>query len=154
MQRSLPVCWCGAFLHFSLSAFHSFPLFLPSLCPGLRFRLAHWCFRSFFFFFSFNCDDFFFPHIFPDSSNGTGKRQQNQISFASTPFSCYLNGALRGLAFWPRSLCCQHFGRFVCDFIRNQNNSQMKRKIVYAKCCCVAGAVCALNTLVLPLKST
>ena len=62
------------------------------------------------------------------------------------PPSCYLNGALGGLAFWPWSLCCQHIGRFVCDFIRNQNNSQMKRKIAYAKCCRNAGAVCALNT--------
>lgn len=43
------------------------------------------------------------------------------------PVSLPLNGALRGLALWPCSLCCQHFGRFVCDFIRNQNNRQMKR---------------------------
>lgn len=78
-------------------------------------------------------------------SNGTEKkRQQNPIE--STPISCYLNGGLGGLALWPWSLFCQHFGWFVCDFIRNQNNSQMKRKIAYAKCCCITGAVFAFNT--------
>ncbi len=144
--RCKEVYQCVDVKHFSFSpsVFYSFSLFLPSLCPGLRFRLAHLCFLLGFFLY-----DDFFPHRYFQiaavaGSNGTGKRQQNQIE--STPLSCYLNGGLGGLAFWPWSLCCQHFGWFVCDFIRNQNNSQMKRKIAYAKCCCIAGAVFALNT--------
>lgn len=67
--------------------------------------------------------------IFLDSSHwsgssGTGKDNRIKSSMKETPFSRYLKAALGGLPLWPRSFCCQHFRRFVCDFIRSQNNSQ------------------------------
>lgn len=61
-------------------------------------------------------------------SSGTGKDNRIKSSMKETPFSRYLKAALGGLPLWPRSFCCQHFRRFVCDFIRSQNNSQEEER--------------------------
>lgn len=137
------MCWCGAPLFLPLIFF---PSFSPVICRGLR--LTRWCFLSVF------CVLIFSPQIFPDSSHGRHQRNWKKTTESNLVWehplqllSKWSPGRIGFLAFWPWSLCCQHFGRFVGDVIRNQNNSQMKKensvcKMLLCRCYCM----CSLHS--------